>query len=508
MAKRRRPQPQPRRRMYEGAKIGRLTADWVTSSTSADSEINSSLVRLRDRARQLCRDNPYARQALRAIAANVIGTGVRMQAQVPMQRGGGRLDQATNDLIEAAWRDWCRPATCHVGGQLSWSEIERLAVMSMAESGEVFIRLVPEAFGGGLTALSLEVIEADKLDERKTGADANGTQWRMGVHVDRWGRPIEYAFRSGHPGDLTVTVGERHVLIPADQIIHLRQTDRPGQTRGVSWFSAAVKALHHLGGYQDAEVIRARATASLMGFVTSPEGELYGDDVMDGERVSTFEPGVFKYLDPGQNVSVPDLGSPNTSFEPFMRAMLRSVAASIGVSYETVSRDFSQSNYSSSRLSLLEDRENWRLIQGYVIEHLHRVVYERWLDAAAAVGTVSLPNYPQFRSRYQAARWFPRGWGWVDPEKEVHAYMAAERCGYITKAQIVGETGNDLADVMRTLAEEREMANELSLVFDTDPAKVSAAGLTQARPAGSIIPEPVNSILPEAQPVANDNAAA
>jgi lambda family phage portal protein len=505
MAKRRKskvalPAP-PRRRMYEGATIGRLTTDWVTSSTSADAKINSSLIRLRNRARQLCRDNPYARQALRAIAANVIGSGVRMQAQVMRQRGG-RQDQVINDAIEAAWAEWCRPTTCHVAGQLAFNEIERLAVTAMAESGEVFIRLVPQAFGSGLTPLALEVIEADLLDEGKTsGPDPSGNEWRMGVRVDMWGRPITYAFRSRHPGDLTNGVGWKIIEIPADQIIHLKITERPGQTRGVTWFAAAVKQLHHLGGYQDAEVIRARATASLMGFITNDEGEVTADGVVEGERVTNFEPGVFKYLKPGERVEVPQLGSPNTNFETFMRAVLRSVAASIGVSYETVSRDFSQSNYSSSRLSLLEDRENWRMIQNYMITHLHRAVFERWLDAAAAVGAVILPNYTQLRSRYQAVRWFPRGWGWVDPEKEVASYKDAVRCGFMTQAQVVAELGGDLHELARARAEEVGANNQLGLVFDTDPAQVRRDGMKQADQVE------VDSLPTEAEAPADGSAA-
>jgi lambda family phage portal protein len=235
--------------------------------------------------------------------------------------------------------------------------------------------------------------------------------------------------------------------------------------------------------------VRARAASSLMGFITSPEGELVGDDVYDAERVSNFEPGVFKYLAPGESVSVPSLDAPDGQFEPFLRAMLRAVAASIGCSYETVSRDFSQSNYSSSRLSLLEDREHWRMLQQYLIEHLHRPVFERWLTAAVASGVLSLPGFDLLPERFMAVKWFPRGWGWVDPAKEVQAYKDAVRCGFATQAQIVAEQGGDLEDVLVALAAERERAQELGLTLDIDPGKVSAAGLTQARPPGSIIPQ-------------------
>jgi capsid protein len=192
MSKRKRkPQPPapaaPRRRAYEGAMVSRLTADWVTSSTSADAEIDGSIVRLRNRSRQLVRDNAYARQALRAIGCNVVGHGIRMQSRIPMQRGSGRLDERLNRQIESAWERWCRPSTCHTAGRLSFVEISRLAIQAIAESGEVFIRLVPQPFGGGTTPLALEILESDLVDEGKTvGPDANGNEWRMG-QTDRWG---------------------------------------------------------------------------------------------------------------------------------------------------------------------------------------------------------------------------------------------------------------------------------------------------------------------------------
>jgi lambda family phage portal protein len=474
------PQPQPpmRRRMYGGAKFSRLTADWVTGNTSADSEIYGSAQKLRDRARQLCRDNDYARQALRAIEANIIGQGVPFQSQVRMQRGG-RLDQRVNDAIEETWYQWTKAQHCHTAGRLSFHDIERLVVRSVAESGEVFVRMVRQPFGGSAVPFALEVLEADLLDDGLNGRSEQGNEIRMGVEVNEWGRPVAYHFLAYHPGDYQFSnqqiSTQRHKRVPADDVIHLYRMERPGQTRGITWFSSAIERLHHLSGYEQAEVVRARASSALMGFITSPEGELVGDEVMDGERVSSFEPGVFKYLAPGESVTVPQLDAPDGQFEPFLRAMLRALAAGIGCSYETVSRDFSQTNYSSSRLSLLEDRDQWRILQRWVIENFHQRVFEAWLDMAVLGGALSLPQYDLQPERYRHARWMPRGWAWVDPSKEVDAYKEAVRCGFKTQADVVAEQGGDLEELLDARQREIELIRELGLVFDTDPATPAAA---------------------------------
>ena len=86
-----------------------------------------------------------------------------------------------------------------------------------------------------------------------------------------------------------------------------------------------------------------------------------------------------------------------------------------------------------------------------------------------------------FRSQspetYQNVRWMPRGWAWVDPQKEVDAYKAAEMAGYITKAEIISENGGDIEDVFTQRRRELDMAEQLQLYFDTtsqqQPAQVN-----------------------------------
>ena len=469
-----RPERPHRQRLYQGAQVSRLTSDWVTSGTSADSEIRGSIVKLRNRARQLVRDNDYAMAALRTIEINVVGQGINLQSQVRMARGGGRLDEAINNQIEDAWARWSRAENCDVSGHLNIADIQRLAMRSVAESGEVFIRMVKAPFGTSRVPLALEIIESDQCPEDYTRNDNPGTQTVMGIERDAWKRPVRYYFRTRHPGDQFAgyEVGrERIYSVPADEIIHLYRPLRPGQTRGVTMFASAIERLHHLYGYEQAEVVAARASSSLMGFITSPEGELFGDGVEGNERVADWAPGKFAYLNPGESISVPDLGHDPSGFEPFMRAMLRAVAAGVGCSYESISRDFSQTNYSSSRLSLLEDREHWKVLQSWLISSLMDRVYRRWLDLAVLCGELSLPRYEVDPGFYCKPRWMPRGWGWVDPTKEVDAYRTAVRCGFKTVGDVIAEQGGDIEDVWQARAREVALAEELDLVFETDPAE-------------------------------------
>ena len=93
------------KRAYQGALISRLTADWRASQLSPDAEVRNSLRKLRDRSRELIRNNPYAKQAKRTTQLNIVGTGMKFQSLVKQVRGGKR-DERINDAIEEKWEQW------------------------------------------------------------------------------------------------------------------------------------------------------------------------------------------------------------------------------------------------------------------------------------------------------------------------------------------------------------------------------------------------------------------
>jgi lambda family phage portal protein len=190
-------------------------------------------------------------------------------------------------------------------------------------------------------------------------------------------------------------------------------------------------------------------------------------------------------LQPGESVTVPDLNAPDGQLEPFTRSMLRAAAAGIGVSFESISKNFSESNYSSSRLSLLEERDTYKVMQRYMIENFHQEVFAAWMDMAVLSGELNLPGYETNPERYRTAKWVPRSWEWVDPQKEVNAYKIAVRSGFKTLGQVIAEQGGDLDDYLTARQSELAKLDDKNIVVDTDPSEVSGAGLIQFRPEGS-----------------------
>jgi len=475
------------KRQYTGAAYNRLLSDWVASNTSQDAESRVAIRVLRNRVREMGRNNDYVSNALRAISNNIVGQGVTLQAQVKRPRGpgAGQMDGAANEAIETAWKRWQRAGNCHTAGIMNFNEIERLLARSAPESGEIFVRIVRQKFGKSKVPLALEVLEADFCDENYNGEADNGNQIRMGVETDKWHRPVAYWFFTQHPGDITLgsrdSVAQRRIRVPAEDVIHLFRTDRAGQTRGVTWFASALTRLRHMSGYEEATVIAARAQACQMGFIETPDPEFEGDGVMDAERVTSFEPGRIATLAPGEKFSAFNPSQPSGLLDPFMRYMLRGVAAGVGVSYETLSKDYSQSNYSSSRLSLLDDRDTWRQLQSWMIDAFHQRVFEAWLEMAVMSGVLNLPGYETNPERYENVRWIPRGWNWIDPAREIAAYKTAVRSGFMTVTDVVAQNGGDFEELAHARARELDLCDKLELIFDTDPELTTEQG--QAQPA-------------------------
>ena len=457
-----------KRSYFSGASQNRLLNNFVLTSKSADSEIRPSLRVLRNRSRDLARNNAYARRYINVYTDNIVGSkGVHLQ--VRSRDPNGRLDSFANNLIERRWKEW--GYNCTADGKLSWIDCQRLFAETYARDGGVLIRLIrnfdnPNKF-------AIEFIESDFLDHDLNLQLTNGNQVRMGVEINKFGKPVNYHLLKVHPNDDLVVsdyVGAKYNIVPAEEIIHYYHQERPHQTRGIPPLSACLRDLKMLDGYMEAELVAARVGASKMGFFKSNDGDSYtGEDKIDTNNPVMFaEAGTFEQLPTGTEFQSFDPQHPTTAFKDFTKSIIRSIASSLNVSYCTLANDLESVNYSSIRQGALEERNYFQCEQYRMIRNFHDMVYSKWLEMTLLTDLLGgLP--PSKLPKFNNPIWRARGWQWIDPKKEVEALKIGVENGFLSHQDVQAGYGRDVEDVFSQIQSDKELAEKFGIQLAFEP---------------------------------------
>lgn len=462
-------------RTFAGARVDRLTADLFSGMTSGNGDLKLDLRRLRNRARTMVRDSAVAKRYCELFVENVVGEhGIRLKPSA--LRADGNADTALNDKIAEAWQRWGEPANCTLDGQLGWVELQQALARWEPMDGEVLLRLVD---GVGPFGFQVQVLDPDQLDDTlNVEPQAGGPRIRQGVEVDQYGRPIAYHIWQGHPND---TGKGRRERIPAADIIHFPIPFRPGAQRGVPWFHAAMVNINMLEGYLEAALVAARVAASASVAISGNEED--PDDADSGDTPVEMEPGKMFQLTAGQTATMLDPKHPTTTASEFYKLCVRSIAAAGGVAYTSLSGDLEAVNYSSIRAGLLAERDRYRILQQRQIRYVHSRVYARWLPMAQLRGALAIPVSDLARAG--RVRFQPRGFPWVDPEKDINALRQEIFLGLNSRTTAAAERGRDFETVLEQLDAERRLAEQ----YDVDISGVTPYA-----------PEPEEGVDPSAPP--------
>lgn len=468
------------RASFAAAQVNRMTLDWIMAHRSADQEIRGALLTLRDRARELVRNTSWVRRYVKLLDQNVIGPkGIRLQGRI---RSGDVPLTTANDRLEEAWARWGEVGSCTVDGKLSFLDLQHLLLRNVPADGEILIRILrgfDNPFG-----FALQVLDPDQLDESydvPATPGFNENEIRMGVELNPWGRPVAYHIWSGHPSEPMGRSERRR--IPAEDIIHLGEPDRPHQTRYVPWLASVMLDLNMLRGYFEAELVAARVAAAQGGFFTRKTDDVVGADVDEEEGEEPLamdaEPGTFTELPPGFDVKTFNPEHPTAAFPDFVKAILRSVATGLGVSYNALANDLEGVNYSSIRAGMLDERDSYRTLQQWLVEHFHQRIYAEWLPWALLTGHLDA-RVPL--ARYRAVSWQPRGWAWVDPEKDQDAAIKGIEKRLTSRKQVLAAQGVEFEEVIDDLVEEERLMEEKGLSTPVAPMGAEDAEGPEARP--------------------------
>ena len=437
--------------------------DWIVSPTTIDYQLRTNIYRLRIAARDMALNNPVVRQYLELLAQNVIGAqGMKIQGMV--RDNSGKLNAVINEKIEDAWCEfWKSP---FVDGKLSGIHGERVLLKAVSRDGEIFVRMITDRGLGNKWAFGLQVIDPDQVDHTFNRA-ASGTEneVRLGIEVDQWGRAVGIWIWDNVAQDVNPGMDRTRTRIPASEILHIYDPERANASRGVTWLNSVMQQLRHLDGYAEAAVVAARTAACAFPIFEQAEG-LEADPGVTNFQLD-LNPGTGMSLPAGLKVSNWNPNQPNTGYSDFIKSALRFFASGMHVSYNALSSDLENVNYSSIRAGILIERDHYRVLQRWWMDAFRQPIYEAWLRAALLNGALTLDSRDP--RKFCSVRWIPRGWQWVDPLKDVNAAVIAVQNGFDSRSRIIAERGDEFEDILEELSDERDQAESAGLDFSGAP---------------------------------------
>ena len=485
---------------------GRRSRTWRVAGYGPNTAIVWALEDLRRKSRDQARRNPYAGAAIDKLTSNIVGSGIVPRSMAARPTIGlaaeeaervKQEDAAFRARVQALHLEWTDAADS-VGAH-DYFGLQALAVRGMVEGGETFTRLRTRLLTDGLPVpLQLQVMEGEHCPHLKN-EPTNGI--RQGIQYDAIGKRTGFWLYREHPGDGVITAdGFAPVLVPATDVCHLYRAGRPGQDRGEPWLARALRTLYDLDGYLDAELVRKKNTARLVGFIKrkldevdeSPGGGPLGTDPPDddGAAALEFEPGTLQVLGDNEDVTFSDPKDVGPNFEMFVREAKRQVAAAVGLLYEVLSGDYSQLNDRTLRAALNDFRRAVECWQHHlVVFQFCRPVWNRWFELALFSGALVLPQ-GMTRAQAAAVDWIPQAWPYIHPVQDVQGKTMEVQAGLSSRTRKVAEGGYDAEKIDAENKADNDRADALDLAYTSDGRRATKVEAADDDPADPPQPEP------------------
>jgi len=455
----------------------------------ADAAILPDLVTLRSEAQNLARNNAIAGGALKTNITKVVGTGLKVKAQ---------LDRTILKLTDEQADVWERDAerefalateTREIDAEraLPFSILQALAFLKTLEDGDVFVSMPRFARPGSPYKLKLQLIEAARVCN--PGHQQDSPTLTAGVERDQYNAPVAYHVCSQYPGSFrrdgvkpTWTRLEAFSRSSgAPLILPLMDKQRPGQARGVPYLAPVIELLKQLGRYTDAEVMAAVVSGMITVFVTNETGNpAFGPaptqdnpDGDPGQQVDTtgmeLGYGSVVGLMPGEKIETVNPGRPNAGFDPFVLAIMRQVGMALEIPFELLVKHFTAS-YSAARAALEEAWSYFYRRRHWLELMLCQPVYEAVISEAVAAGRLSAPGFftdPLIRQAWLASTWNGDAASALDPVKEIEASRKRVALRISTRAEECARlTGGDWEAKYPQMVKEEALLKEGGLLLE------------------------------------------
>ena len=510
---------------YDGAaRFDNQIAGWNPPVQSADLDLLPEKDTLDGRTRDVGRNDAYVQNGFELHKDSIVGSSYLLNSK-PIWSVLGKTEAWAENFqkeVEEKFTLWAESPMNWVDAseQNDFTAMIRLAVGVNTMGGEVLATVEWLRGGGREFGTAIQMIDADRLSTPYELL--NDRNVRKGIRFDRFGRRRSAYIRVDHPMDYGMAWrGENFWKeVPfrkpwgRQQVIFLHEQNRVGQTRAVSSIVAGLKEIAITRKFRDVTLQNAVVNAM---YAASIESELPSQAVYEqlgagrgnaaggvvdfatqylgaisqyvGSAKNLMIDGVkVPHLFPGTKLQMRPAGTPGGVGQDFEKSLLRYIAASLGVSYEELTRDYSNTNYSSAKAAMAGTRKHMQSKKKNTADAFANHVFRLWLEEAVNKDRLETFRASEAAKLYTDGHlnlmfdalakcdWIGAGRDQIDELKETQAAVLRIKYGLSTHEDELARLGKDWRKVYPQLERETKEREARGIVLMEDNSVNAASG--------------------------------
>ncbi|MFA5714666.1 MAG: phage portal protein [Candidatus Paceibacterota bacterium] len=445
-----------RETMYHpGAENGVLRSDWLKTPRSCTEIIREDFKTICARAELAYRTDGLTKRVVNLIASFVVGQGI--QPFPAVKKGNGDYVEGVNKQLSEDWERFndqgIRAGTAH----LTIYQAQFLKCLTMIVYGSVLQNQV-KSKKGSLLPVAFQILKPTRLDFSKdnywnTGYETDITSRIVhGIQLDKYGEALKYYFEGETQARDATNIDLSFIPIEADQYL------------GISWLTTALPAIYDRQQLLSNKLKQSRIGSNLG--MQLPRNLQQGieavlDNDSDGNKYMDLDFQGFVFTD--KDIKPISFVDPiATSFEPLMRMIVQEVAIANGISYQRLTTDLKDANFTSGRINTLLDTKIFRVLFKQFTDCSCQYDWNRFVEWEVFTGRLERHGigYSQYLSDpwyYSQCYWLPKDEeDWVDPYKDAQALLLLYKMGKITYQEMCSKSGKGYKSIILQLKREKE----------------------------------------------------
>jgi lambda family phage portal protein len=470
---------------YTGASTKRSLRSWTPISQSPNKDIQYDIYTLRDRSRDLYKNNSIGRGAVKNLTNSVIGSGLRLQSRID-RKFLNLTDEEADNWEYNTHREfelWASDQRCDIRQNSNFYDLQELIFLNYLVAGEVFVLLPVKQDVNQPYNLRINPIEADLIE---TPADLLSNEYLFnGIETDKSGATIAYYILDYHPNDVfygnKVSTNFKRVVkygkSGRQNVLHIFRPERPGQSRGLPFLSPVIDIIKQITKYSDAFLQKQIVNSLYTVFIRTDAGLLPDTDIPDSDKVLSATESQYAYelgagavigLAPGEEIQTATPGSGDPTFDPFFLSCLKQIAIGLNIPYEVIAKHF-QSSYTAARAALLDFFQTVKSDRLWFSNHFNKPIYREFVTEGILNGRIVANGFfddPAIQQAWLGSVWNGSTMGQIDPVKETNAYNMQVSSGYITRQDAASMlNGSDWESNMGQIKMENSVLNESNKIL-------------------------------------------